>query len=230
MFTVLMWVTAASRPRAPSVPAPDHAASVEPVDFAAALRAARTAVERGESADAAMDRVFAGDRSSFEPAGAGRLLALEWVSEADAPLLQHEIITARGWSDGATTEARHLGPLRAPLPPWAQALADRLAPHVGRAPDSCDVYASEAWQCAPVVGADGGAAGVLSRPSGATPEPIEPASAPPAAERTALPARSALLLRAPSARYRLAGTGARHVAVVFRWRPTTDGSAQSAVH
>ena len=234
MWWAVLLVTAASRPRAPGGPSSAHADSVEPLDFAAALKAAHTAVERGESADVAMDRVFAGDTSSFEPAGAGRQLALDWVHEREEALLQHEIITSRGWSEGDTADARHLGPLRAPLPPWAQALADRLAPNLGGSPDSCDVYASEPWQCAPAIGVDGGTVGVLSLHSDAGLVPITGPAAPPADEasasadrtqdRTALPARSVLLLRPsaqPSAptRYRLAGTGARHVAVIFRLCP-----------
>ena len=65
MWWAVLLVTAASRPRAPGGHSSAHADSVEPLDFAAALKAAHTAVERGESADVAMDRVFAGDTSSF---------------------------------------------------------------------------------------------------------------------------------------------------------------------
>ena len=127
------------------------AAEDEPIDFAAALEAARQRMRTGGSRNAALAaaaEVLSGQlRGPASPTAiAGTALREGWLTEGDARLLQHETVTAPGWVVTPEEPRRLL--LRAPLPPWADDVAERLGPAVfdGAAPTSCLLYACEPGQ------------------------------------------------------------------------------------
>ena len=131
------------------------ATDVEPINFELAWEMAKKSRQQGSSIDEAVevaDRVLGGEapfRPLKSPTGSGSqwLYAQEWLSESDAQLLQHEVISTPGWPKvGALDSPRELH-LSSPLPPWAKDLAERLAPALGNAqPDLCDVHACEPGQ------------------------------------------------------------------------------------
>ncbi len=138
--------------------------SIEPIDFAAASKAAADAVKAGVEIDDAMEvceGVLAGARP-FEPLDglAGALQADEFCDETEAALLQHELVTCEGWLNATESGTRRLLVLKAPLPPQAEAIAKRLAPQFGGIPpDVCEVHACEAGEPTPpirVAGEGGG--------------------------------------------------------------------------
>ena len=127
------------------------AAADEPVDFDAALEAARQRMRTGGSRHAALaaaSEVLSGQlRGPASPTAIGGTALREgWLAEGDARLLQHEAVTAPDWMV-IPSEPRRLS-LRAPLPPWADDVAERLGPAVfnGAAPDGCLLYACEPGQ------------------------------------------------------------------------------------
>lgn len=132
----------------------DVMSSVEPIDFEAAFAAARLSRSQGASVDeatAVATRVLGGD-ASFHPlrplhaSGGDRLYTDAWLTEADAKLLQHEVISTSGWRLPNGTVAGLLE-LSAPLPPWADQLARMLTPALpGAVPDRCTVHACESGQ------------------------------------------------------------------------------------
>ena len=119
------------------------------VDFDGALLAARRRLKRPEgSVDDAMSdasRVLAGEKV-FEPLDAveGAQRCGEWLDESAARLLQHQLITAPGWTEPPAVRCLEL---HAPLPPHVEEVAAQLA-HLfdGEAPNSCEVYACEPGQ------------------------------------------------------------------------------------
>ena len=125
------------------------AESIEPIDYQAALEAARAMRRQGASADdaaKAAEQVIAGEaHTTFVPTErSGWLLAKDFLSEADAKLLQHEVIEDGGL-DKANGDGSGLLDLHAPLPPWAASIADRLA--VGPARAVFDQIAPVAAPC-----------------------------------------------------------------------------------
>jgi hypothetical protein len=145
----------------------DYARVVEPIDYESALLAGRQALDAGQSvagaslaSDAAVDR---GPAVPFMPLEAppralrsGARLASGWLPEAEAALLQHEMVTHQGWwfeqVQGETRKhtSRRLLELREPLPPWAHPIALRLAPEFGgRTPDAMEIHACEPGQPTP---------------------------------------------------------------------------------
>ena len=158
----------------------DVMSSVEPIDFEAAFAAARLSRSQGASVDeatAVATRVLGGE-ASFRPlsplhaSGGDRLYTDAWLTEADAKLLQHEVISTSGWRLPNGTVAGLLE-LSAPLPPWADQLARMLTPALpGAVPDRCTVHACEPGQIAHVLEHVGNSRGattaVLSLGSAAT--------------------------------------------------------------
>ena len=184
---------------------------VPPLDFQAAFAAASTAAQQGHSVDEAVaiaGRVLNGEKL-FEPIsspvgdGGSWLCARSWLSPADAKILQHEIVTSKGWPAIGDLDAPRQLRLQAPLPPWARDLAVRLAPALGGSePDACDVYACEPGQRALLPEVEGTLA-LLSLGSDAAlltaPRGTAPAGYPfPSRSSIVIEERSALLLPGPA--------------------------------
>ena len=172
-------------------------------------------------------------RGPFEPLGSpvsdgsSWLCAHSWLSEGDATLLQHEIVTSEGWPVVGDLDEPRLLQLQAPLPPWARDLAVKLAPALGGIePDACDVYACEPGQRALLpdfegtlaVVSLGSDAALLTAPYGSA-----AASFPfPSFSSIVLKERSALLLPPPAQRKgarpfsHCVHSGRRHLSLAFR--------------
>ena len=135
---------------------PDPHDNIEPLDFGAALAAAKAAKESGLDADASAEAAAAvlggaqRERTPLPSLHPGAGLIDGWLATGDARLLQHEIVTADGWE---VTEAhRRLQLAGAPLPPWAEQLAAALATidADARPPTRAALYGCEPGQsCAP---------------------------------------------------------------------------------
>lgn len=213
---------------APEAEAPD----VEAIDFEAAFAAARRSLRQGASVDDAADiaeRVLSGE-ASFEPLGSGEdgtqdwLYAEQWLTAKDAQLLQHEVITSSGWRkpDGTTSG---LLDLSTPLPAWAQGIAEKLGPALGREPDRCAVHALEPGQAADVLSEPCDASSVAALLSiGSEARLTSRTQAVAARTVTTLDARSVLLVApAASARQLCVQCGdSRHLSLTF-WSSPRKG-------
>jgi len=191
--------------------------AAEPIDFNVAWSAARRALNRGESTDTAMEAaeaVLAGE-SFFEPLDSfpGARLGRQWLDDTNATLLQHEVITATpsAWVGSGIAAPRKLS-LRAPLVPWADALAQRLSPEFGGLPpDACEVTACESGQSVSLTtpsDINGSTSVVLSLYSEVT---LASSFA-----QTAIPPRSALLLSSANDDLHM-NCSQRHLSIRF-WR------------
>ena len=201
----------------------------EPIDFEAAWAAATASVRHGQTVDEAMelaDRVIQGERRFVPvdaPCGGGHWLrASDWLSESDARLLQHEIITTKGW---VTQDDNHRTlVLREPLPAWASDLAERIAPALNGQPNACEVIACEASQTSlPIdVGRQSQAAilslaGPADLMSGETHRgPIDMTSTDHMSHTELQPRAMLLLADVPAHHmYRITSRGSRHLSVVL---------------
>jgi len=219
--------------------AADPTAGIEPIEFQLAFKTAARAASGGATLDEAAEvanRVLGGE-AVFEPlsapTGIGEwLCAHSWLAEGEAKLLQHEVIKTEGWPIVGDLDAPRTLRLERPLPPWCQALADRLAPALGnQQPDACDVYACEPGQRTEPLRLDsGGTAAILSLGGSAAllsakgDDSAHSETYPfPARNTLPLEARSVLLLSA-AARQEAASArwghcvlgGGRHLSLVFR--------------
>ena len=202
------------------------AESIQPIDYQAALEAARAMRRQGASADdaaKAAEQVIAGEaHTTFVPTErSGWLLAKDFLSEADAKLLQHEVIRTEGWIKPTETESGLLD-LHAPLPPWAASIADRLAVGPARAvfdqiaPDRCAVHACEPGQAADILDecCEGDVAAVLALGAPATLSVDEDDNY----STTLSPGGLLLLTPAEKAlRHKVIGGSKRHLSLVL-WR------------
>ena len=96
---------------------PDPHDNIEPLDFGAALAAAKAAKESGLDADASAEAAAAvlggaqRERTPLPSLHPGAGLIDGWLATGDARLLQHEIVTADGWevtedAGGSSSRAR----------------------------------------------------------------------------------------------------------------------------
>ena len=213
----------------PSLPVDDVAAAVdavEPLDFDAARRAAAASLQSGSSKEEAVEmaeRVLQGEAMWSEVRGPGGVTWMEapgWIPEDKASLLQHEIVTTGGWR---VPDEKSPGYLRldAPLPPWAAALATRLAPVLDGEPDCCALHACLPGQDAPILEEQGRpcAAAVLSLGSDAA---LVSRTAADLEHTTALASRSVLLvgptLNDEDLLHRVRASGGSRLLALTFWR------------
>lgn len=185
---------------------------VNPIEFEQAMRTAMASMRDGHGADAAMEqagRVLEGEMpfDSIRAPGSSDswAYAAGWLSESDARLLQHEVVTCKEWPQHLDApSARHLM-LRSPLPTWATEIAKRLSPalepHVF---DCCDIYACEPGQHAMLELPETGATAVITLGSDTSlstaAKGVEPKQGPLVDQPTvSLGARSALVIQQPHA-------------------------------
>lgn len=152
--------------------AADSVADVDPIDFELAMRTARASLKEGQSVEEAVEmaeRVLSGE-VPFEPIRSPKgadvewLYAKDWLAEADARLLQHEVVSYKDWPVWRAVDGPRKLQLRGPLPAWALEMAERLAPSLGGStPDCCDIHACEPGQraCLTLNAAGGGTTAVL---------------------------------------------------------------------
>ena len=214
---------------------PAAAEGIEPIDFTLAYETARRGVKTGATLDEAVElaeRVLSGEApfaAIDAPTGTGNWLYAEnWLTAGDAKLLQHEVITEKGWPTVGDLDAPRVLQLSAPLPAWADALAEKLTPALGNVrPDECTVHACEPGQrTQPLELGEGGTVAILSLFSSAAlltaQDEEDPERFPfPSRSTRALDERSVLLLTA-DARANAAAwghcvhSGSRHLSLVFR--------------
>lgn len=218
--------------------AADPVADVDPIDFELAMRTARASLKEGQSVDEAVEmaeRVLSGE-VPFElirsPTGGDLawLYAKEWLAETDARVLQHEVVSYKGWPVWHDLDGPRKLELREPLPAWALEMAERLAPTLGGSiPDCCVVHACEAGQraCLSLNAVGGGATAVLLLGSQAAllsastddNDVVAPEDYPfPSRTTVPLDPRSVLLLREPRTSHgwgHCLHSGGRCIALVF---------------
>ena len=223
---------------------PAAADGVEPIDFDLAYETARRGVSTGATLDEAVEmaeRVLSGEAPFLPidaPTGSGHWLYADgWLSAGDAKLLQHEVITEKGWPTVGDLDSPRVLQLSAPLPAWADSLAEKLAPALGNAqPDECIVHACEPGQrTQPLELGEGGTVAILSLGSSAAlltaQDEEDPERFPfPSRSTRALDERSVLLLTAAEERSGAAAwrhcvhSGSRHLSLVFRCTGGTKGA------
>ncbi|EOD36826.1 hypothetical protein EMIHUDRAFT_351879, partial [Emiliania huxleyi CCMP1516] len=232
---LLPLVTGSRHAESPRVPCPaaepPEVADITPLEFDAALQAARRRLGEACETEAALaeaSRVL-NDEPGFEPLPsacgepAGSAVAVGWLPEDAAPLLQHEVVREAGWEVLPTQRLLRPSP-SAPLPAWASDVARRVCASCNLPPpDSFEVHACEAGQQAAALRLGGTSETVAILSLGEVASLVSPS---PEFAPLALSHRSLLLLqpraagrqgeRTAVARRRLQASG-RHLAIVFRF-------------
>ena len=238
-FTVLIMLVYSGHAQ-PSSPGDSPAdADVAPIEFNLAFETAARAAKSGLPLDAAVDmasRVIEGE-APFTPIPAptghpsGWLYAQNWLSDSDARLLQHEVIGTDGWPAVGDLNSPRVLRLSAPLPPWCEGLAQRLAPALGhQTPDECVVHACETGQRTDPLELGEGTAAIVSLGSNAAllsaeGQDVEDSASYPFPVRSTVPldARSVLLIARQAESPGAVGSwghcvqsGGRHLSLIFR--------------